>query len=159
MRVQELICPERVSLCLTVDNKSLLLEKLSQLMSLAESGPACRTAFDVLNEREQQGSTGIGRGIAIPHGRLKSLSKAVGAFVTLKNEMDYGAIDHKPVKMVFALLVPENAENEHLRLLALLAGIFNNVQTRQKLLQVITAEEICQCIANAENRLSDTTSS
>jgi PTS system nitrogen regulatory IIA component len=158
MRVQELICPERVSLCLAVDSKPLLLEKLSQLLSLTASGPACRAAFDALNEREQQGSTGIGRGIAVPHGRLQGLSKAVGAFVTLKNEMDYGAIDHKPVKMVFALLVPANAENEHLRLLALLAGIFNNAETRQKLLQARTAEEICQSMAQAENRLSDTTS-
>ncbi|MEK7207013.1 MAG: PTS sugar transporter subunit IIA [Pseudomonadota bacterium] len=158
MRIQELICPERVSPCLAVDNKPLLLEKLGQLLSLAESGPACRAACDALSEREQQGSTGIGRGIAIPHGRLRGLSQAVGAFVTLKNEMDYGAIDHKPVKMVFALLVPENAENEHLRLLALLAGIFSNVETRQKLLQAMSAEEICQCMANAENRLSDTTS-
>ena len=72
--------------------------------------------------------------------------------------MDYGAIDHKPVKMVFALLAPENTENEHPRLLALLAEIFNNVETRQKLLQARTAEKICQCIAYAENRLSDTTS-
>lgn len=158
IRVQELICPERVSLCLSVDTKPLLLEKLSQLLSLTESGSACRAAFDALNAREQQGSTGIGRGIAIPHGRLKSLSQAVGAFVTLKNEMDYGAIDHKPVKMVFALLVPENAENEHLRFLARLAGIFNNAGTRQHLLQARTAEDICQCMAHAENRLSDTTS-
>lgn len=158
MRIQELICPERVSLWLAVDNKPLLLEKLSQLLSLAESGLACRAACDALSEREQQDSTGIGRGIAIPHGRLRGLSQAVGAFVTLKNEMDYGAIDHKPVKMVFALLVPENAENEHLRLLALLAGIFNNAETRQKLLQARTAEEVCQYMAHAENRLSDTTS-
>jgi len=158
MRVQELICPERVSLCLAVDNKLLLLEKLSQLLSLAESAPACRAVFDALNAREQLGSTGIGRGIAIPHGRLQGLPHAVGVFVTLKNEMDYGAIDHKPVKMVFALLVPENAENEHLRLLALLAGIFNNAETRQNLLQARTAKEVCQCMAHAENRLSDTTS-
>jgi PTS system nitrogen regulatory IIA component len=158
MRVQELICPERVALCLPVDTKPLLLENLGELLSRTESGPTGRAVFDALNEREQQDSTGIGRGIAIPHGRLKGLSKAVGAFVTLKNEMDYGAIDHKPVKMVFALLVPENAENEHLRFLARLAGIFNNAETRQHLLQAITAEEICQHMAHAENRLSDTTS-
>ena len=123
-------------------SKKRLLEKISALLHEDEPELDETAAFQSLIERERLGSTGIGDGVALPHGRLKGLTKAVGAFAILEQEMDYDAVDKKPVKMVFALLVPENADEEHLRILAQLAGIFSKQEMREKLLRARNDKEI-----------------
>jgi PTS system nitrogen regulatory IIA component len=90
--------------------------------------------FSTLIERENLGSTGIGSGVALPHGRIAGLEKVVGFFLRLQTEMDFDAIDHLPVNLVFAILVPQDATEEHLKLLASLASIFRDEETRQQLL-------------------------
>lgn len=142
MRIQEIISPKRVTVSVPVSSKKRLLEKLSALLGEDQSEVNVQAAFQSLIERERLGSTGIGEGVALPHGRLKGLKRAVGAFVTLEREMDYDAIDHKPVKMAFALLVPENANEEHLKLLAELAELFHKSEVRRQLLQAKTPEEL-----------------
>ena len=87
--------------------------------------------------------------MALPHGRVKGLKKAVGAFATLEHEMDFDAVDHKPVTMVFALLVPEEATDEHLRILAELAGVFSQKQVRRELAQAKNAEDLYQRLTRA----------
>lgn len=123
-------------------SKKRLLEKISALLHEDEPELDETAAFQSLIERERLGSTGIGDGVALPHGRLKGLTKAVGAFATLEQEMDYDAVDKKPVKMVFALLVPENADEEHLKILAQLASIFSKQEMREKLLRARNDKEI-----------------
>ena len=151
MRIEDLLSPKRIGLRLAVSSREDLIEELSALLSAGEPGLDRQTVLRALLEREHLGSTGIGHGIAIPHGRLKGLPRSIGAFVTLAQGMDYHAIDHKPVTMAFALLVPDDAAEEHLILLSRLAGIFRNHDTRQELLAAQTTEEICQHFARAEN--------
>ncbi len=131
-------------------SKKRLLEKLSALLHEDEPELNAQAAFHALIERERLGSTGIGEGVALPHGRLKGLTRAVGAFATLENEMDYDSIDHKPINMVFALLVPENANEEHLRILSGLAGLFRNELFRQELLQARSPEELYSRLARLD---------
>ncbi len=142
MHIHDLLSPKRITLSLPVMSKKRLLEELGALLQEGDTGLDAQAAFQCLLERERLGSTGIGEGVALPHGRLKGLQRAVGAFVTLEREMDYDSIDHKPVKMAFALLVPENATEEHLQILSQLATIFSNKEVRKKLLRAKTAEEL-----------------
>jgi len=90
--------------------------------------------------REKLGSTGLGKGIAIPHGRLKGSKKTIAAFIQLQYGVDYDAIDDAPVDLLFALLVPENSTDEHLKTLAHLAEMFSNTDTLEQLRSETSAE-------------------
>jgi len=142
MHIQELISPRRVSLSLPATSKKRLLERLSTLLCEGAPDVDVQAAFQSLIERERLGSTGIGEGVALPHGRLKGLTQAVGAFATLAQEMDYDALDRKPVRMAFALLVPEKATDEHLQILAQLARLFSDKRVRERLLEAKTPDEV-----------------
>ena len=150
MQLQELISPERIQFSMPVTSKKRLLEQLSTLMHVDEPGLDKYAAFQSLLDRERLGSTGIGHGVALPHGRLKGLDKAIGAFATLEQEVDYDSIDHEPIKMVFALLVPEQATEDHLQLLAIIATVLNDDKTRAKILSAKNKEEIYQYLTNRE---------
>jgi PTS system nitrogen regulatory IIA component len=142
MQLYDILTPERVAPSLAATSKKRLLESLSQLLGRGVEGFDPNAAFQCLTERERLGSTGIGEGVALPHGRMKGLARALGAFAVLDAELDYDSIDRKPVKMVFALLVPENATTEHLQLLSRIAAVFNNKPLREKLLQTKSREEL-----------------
>lgn len=146
MQIHELISPARVTHTLSASSKKRLLEKISALLHEGEPLLDENAAFQSLLEREKLGSTGIGHGVALPHGRLKGLSKAIGAFVRLDDAMEYESTDREPVRLIFALLVPENATDEHLALLSELASLFNKQEIRAKLLEAHDNEEIYQCL-------------
>jgi nitrogen PTS system EIIA component len=142
MELDQLISLERVTVLLPVNSKKRLLEKLSILLRVGSQDLDEQTALQSLIERERLGSTGIGEGVALPHGRIKGIKQAIGAFVTLAEDMDFDALDHKPVRLVFALLIPEEADKEHLQILSQLAVIFKDPETRAKLLQAKSPEEV-----------------
>ncbi len=98
-----------------------------------QQGIARSTVYDALFARERLGSTGLGQGIAIPHGRIKGLKEAVGAFIRLANPVQFDAPDGKPVHLIFVLLVPEAATEHHLQLLSELAQMFSDRGFRQEL--------------------------
>lgn len=143
-----MISPVRVNHALAVTSKKRLLEQLSKLLHKDAPELDEYAAFQSLTEREKLGSTGIGHGVALPHGRLKGLGKAIGAFAILENELDFDAIDQQPVKMIFALLVPENANEEHLQILSKLASIFNSEHLRDRLLEARDDNEIYRCLTS-----------
>lgn len=142
MHIQQLLSQRRVLLGMPVSSKKRLLEKLGELLGHDAIGLNAHQAFQALIERERLGSTGIGEGVALPHGRVKGLERPVGAFCTLERAMDFDSIDHKPVTMVFALLVPERANEEHLKILSELAGLFSNKTWRQGLLAAKSQEDL-----------------
>jgi PTS system nitrogen regulatory IIA component len=92
--------------------------------------------------RERLGSTGLGNGIAIPHGRLKNGQQTIAAFMQLSTSIDYDSVDNAPVDLLFALIVPENSTEEHLNTLATLAEMFSNTETLNKLRQSSSSEEM-----------------
>jgi PTS system nitrogen regulatory IIA component len=95
-----------------------------------------------LTAREKLGSTGLGQGIAIPHGRIKGLSEAIGAFARLRTPIAFDAPDGKPVGQVFVLLVPEQATDLHLQLLSELAQMFSERAFRDKLAAAASADDL-----------------
>ena len=100
------------------------------------------TIVDSLAAREKLGSTGLGQGIAIPHGRIKGLTEAQGAFVRLRAPIAFDAPDGKPVAQVFVLLVPEHATEQHLQLLSELAQMFSEKAFREQLAAAADAQAI-----------------
>src|SRR5204863_7198967 len=99
---------------------------------------------DSLSAREKLGSTGLGQGIAIPHGRIKGLAEAQGAFARLAEPIAFDAPDGKPVKEVFVLLVPEHATEQHLQLLSELAQMFSDRAFRDKLAAAVNAQDLIE---------------
>ena len=134
MDIADIIVPERVACDVYVGSKKRALEKLSDIIAGNEgSHLVTQDVCDSLLAREKLGSTGIGSGVAIPHGRLKNTNKTIAAFIRLHNGIDYDSIDNESVDLMFALLVPENSTEEHLQILAELAEMFSNESFREKL--------------------------
>ena len=104
--------------------------------------------YDALFAREKLGSTGLGQGIAIPHGRIKGLKTPVGAFVRLESPVQFDAPDGKPVSLIFVLLVPEAANEHHLRLLSELAQMFSDRAFRDQLATAPDAAALHGLFAN-----------
>lgn len=104
--------------------------------------------FDSLFAREKLGSTGLGQGIAIPHGRIKGLKEAIGAFVRTKQPIPFDAPDTQNVSLVFVLLVPDRATDLHLQILSELAQMFSDKPLRERLLTAQTPTELHQLIAD-----------
>ncbi len=117
MDIVDLLAPESVISKLRVANKKQVLQELAR-KAAGITSQSERVILDVLTERERLGSTGVGRGIAIPHGKLPGIDRIVGAFARLEKPIDFDAIDDQPVDLVFLLLAPEGAGAEHLKALA-----------------------------------------
>ena len=102
--------------------------------------------FDSLFAREKLGSTGLGQGVAIPHGRIKGLKTATGAMIRVQSPVPFDAPDGENVKLIFVLLVPERATDEHLQILSELAQMFCDKPFREKLLNAVSPEELQQLL-------------
>ena len=117
MELEQIMTPDSVITGLKINSKKQVLQELAQKAAKI-SGLEERTIFDVILERERLGTTGVGNGVAIPHGRMKSLDKVHGFFMKLDNPIDFESVDNKPVDLVFMLLAPEGAGADHLKALA-----------------------------------------
>lgn len=111
--------------------KQALQELARQAAEL--TGEHERAIFDVLLERERLGTTGVGRGIAIPHGKLPGLDRVYGIFARLERPIDFDAIDDQPVDLIFLLLAPENAGADHLKALARVSRLLRDERLCEKL--------------------------
>lgn len=130
--IANLLRPGHVLVDLEAGNKKKIFERISDV--LAQSlGIAHSIILDSLLTREKLSSTGLGSGIAIPHGRVKGLKEATGVFARMKSPVPFDAYDGKPVKLIFAVLVPEHATEHHLQILAELAQMFSDETMRQSL--------------------------
>jgi PTS system nitrogen regulatory IIA component len=126
MNITSLLSPERVVVCDDIASKKRLLEHLGELLGSSSPRLSKQTIFDALINREKLGSTGLGKGVAIPHGRMAELEEPVCAFILVKNTVEFDASDGQPVDLVFSLLVPEESTEEHLQVLSTIAEIFSN---------------------------------
>jgi PTS system nitrogen regulatory IIA component len=146
---------ERIGCNLEAASKKRVLEQLGQ--RLAESVPELTQdlVFDALLERERLGSTGLGKGIALPHARMANVTQAMGAFITLDQGIDFDAIDGDPVDLAFAMLVPEEATEEHLQLLSKLASMFSDTEFCNTLRNANNDQDLFQLIRQREAAILD----
>ena len=132
MEMAELLVQEGVVANLKACSKKQALQELSQ-QAAELTGLPDRTIFDVLLQREKLGTTGIGRGIAIPHGKLNQLERLHGVFARLPKAIDFDAIDSQPVDLIFLLLAPESAGADHLKALARISRLLRDDSVCAKL--------------------------
>ena len=130
--VSRLLPVNHVLLDLDVGSKKRLFEQIGLVFENSRQIPRARV-FDSLFDREKLGSTALGYGVAIPHGRIKTLKEPMCAFVRTLAPIPFEAPDGQPVNLVFAMLVPEHATEAHLELLSELAQMFSDAQLREAL--------------------------
>src|SRR3990167_5887020 len=121
MHVTDIISLERIKIDPAAGSKKRVLEDISRLFAETTPNLTQGEVFDSLLGRERLGSTGFGKGVAIPHSRLPRLAEPIAAFVKLDRGVDFDSMDNQPVDLLFALLVPEQSTEDHLQLLAQLA--------------------------------------
>jgi nitrogen PTS system EIIA component len=136
-----LLTADQVLLDLDASSKKRVFEQAGMLFE-SRLGLARSTIFDSLFAREKLGSTGLGQGVAIPHGRIKGLKEAAGAFMRLATPVPFDSPDGRAVDLLFVLLVPEQATEEHLQILSELAQRFSDRAFREKLQAAATPAEI-----------------
>jgi PTS system nitrogen regulatory IIA component len=132
MEITDLLTPGSVIATLKAQGKKQLLQELAAKAAPLTGLPE-RRIFETLTERERLGTTGVGQGIAIPHGRLAGLTKITGLFARLETPIDYDAVDNQPVDLVFLLLAPEQAGADHLKALARVSRLLRNQTVCEKL--------------------------
>jgi PTS system nitrogen regulatory IIA component len=123
MDLSDLVTPEAILPSLKANSKKQVLQAIAE-KAAALTGVDERDIFETLVKREKLGSTGVGGGIAIPHGKLAKLNRIFGLFARLPKPIDFEALDETPVDLIFLLLAPENAGADHLKALARIARLF-----------------------------------
>jgi PTS system nitrogen regulatory IIA component len=132
LEISDLITPSRVIPALKVTSKKQALQELSRACA-GFTEIEERVIFEVLVERERLGTTGVGGGVAIPHGKPAGLQRLYGLFARLQNPVDYDSIDEQPVDIIFLLLAPETAGADHLKALARVSRKLRDAETCEKL--------------------------
>ena len=146
MLLTDLVAPNAIIPALKVNSKKQILQELAA--KAAElSGQSERTVLETLQQREKLGSTGVGGGVAIPHGKLPKLGKLFGLFARLDRPVDFEALDSQPVDLVFLLLAPETAGADHLKALARVARLLRETDVVRKLRDSRDAEALYAVLA------------
>jgi PTS system nitrogen regulatory IIA component len=141
MPLSDFLSPQAVVPSLRVTSKKQALQDLAECAATL-SGLTEREIFDTLLQRERLGSTGIGHGIAIPHGKLAKVDKLFGLFARLEKPVDFEALDGEPVDLIFVLVAPEAAGADHLKALARVARVLREPALTQKLRATRDAEAL-----------------
>jgi len=130
--LSDLLVPGAVIPTLKVNSKKQAIQELAE-KAAGLAGLPEREIFETLLQRERLGSTGVGNGIAIPHGKLPKIGRLFGLFARLERPIDFDSLDSEPVDLVFLLLAPEAAGADHLKALARVARVLRDPQTAAKL--------------------------
>ncbi len=146
MPLIDLVAPNAILPALKVNSKKQVLHELAARAAVL-SGQNERAIFDILMQREKLGSTAVGNGIAIPHGKMPELTRLFGLFARLDRPVDFEALDNQPVDLVFLLLAPEGAGADHLKALARIARLLRDPSIAHKLRGAHDAESLYAVLA------------
>ncbi len=149
MEISDLLQPEAVISGLKAGNKKALLQELARHAATI-TGVSDKRIFETLLERERLGTTGVGNGIAIPHGKLADFKRLYGLFARLEKPIDFDAIDEQPVDLVFLLLAPEGAGADHLKALARVSRLLRDRKVCEKLRGAETADGLYMLLIQSE---------
>ena len=150
MIIQQILTPGRTHMGVPAASKKKILERVAEHIS--NDVPTINSAelFDALITRERLGTTGLGKGIAIPHCRFKSCPEPTGLFFQMAQTVDYDAIDRQPIDLVFALIVPDGDNQEHLQILQSLAERFHSEKVVQALRDATSESELYNILTSTE---------
>lgn len=150
MRIMDILDEDFIISDLSATNKKEVLRELIAVFLQKYKKLDQGNLLTVLLEREKLGSTGIGEGVAIPHGKIKDLEELVLSFGRSKEGINFGAIDEKPVHLFFLLVAPENSATSHLKALAKISRMFRNPSLRKGLIKAESKEEIVQLLTQSD---------
>lgn len=151
IRLENILTPGRSLVNVPGGSKKRVLEQIAAVIARDLPDLDGQTIYESLIAREKLGSTGFGNGIAIPHCRLPGCSTPISALLKLNTAVDFDAIDGAPVDLLFVLLVPEAATDEHLELLRQIASMFDREDVREQLRQAQDSESLYQTVVNVQN--------
>jgi PTS system nitrogen regulatory IIA component len=149
MTISALLSPERIFIDTEISSKKRLLEFIANTVA-TQFQLSQPTLYSNLLDRERLGSTGLGKGFAIPHARLVNLDKTIACFIRLDEPVNYEAPDNEPVDLVFTIIIPENATDEHLQILSSLAKIFSQSDVCDAIRKADSGDEVARIIDSAE---------
>lgn len=152
MKISDFLVPRAIQILLKGKTKKAVMEELVAKLVDAEKLVDKKKVMQVLMDREELGSTGVGHGIAIPHGKCDSVKDLVAAFGVSKTGVAFDALDGEPVYLVFLLVAPEKQAGAHLKALAKISGLLKDKYFRKALLQAATVEEVLKIIEEEELR-------
>lgn len=155
MHLIDLLNTDRVHCDVRAGSKKRALELASEQLARQQDDVGQHEIMEGLCAREKLGSTALGHGVAIPHTRLAGLSQPVGVLMRLTDSVDFDAADREPVDLLFALVVPESASEEHLQLLAQIADLFSNRDRRESVRKAGNAKSVYKLIANWQTEPHD----
>ena len=145
--LKDILTIDRIHINASISSKKRLLEELAILLSSNSTSLNKDTVSRILTERERLGSTGIGGGIALPHGRLNGINDCIAAIIRLKEPLNFDSPDAQPIILAIGLLVPADASNKHLKILSSLATMFNDTEKRKSILSVEDASNLFKFLA------------
>jgi len=151
MLIGDLLTQERIRFDVQSSSKKRLLELISKELARNSESLSEREVFESLCARERLGSTGLGNGVAIPHGRVKGSKTVQASFIRLKKPLPFDAVDGKPVDLLFAMTVPEECNEDHLKLLAQVAELFADPDLLEKLRQAENSGALLQLLSSTEH--------
>ena len=146
MPTPDLVSPSAIIPALKVNGKKQALQEIAA-KAAALTGQSERAILEILLQREKLGSTGVGNGVAIPHGKLAKLANVFGLFARLERPVDFEALDGQPVDLIFLLLAPEGAGADHLKALARVARLLRDPEIATKLRESRDAESLYSVLA------------
>ncbi len=149
MEISDLLKPEAIIAHLKASNKKQALQELAKCAAEI-TGVSDRRIFETLLERERLGTTGVGNGIAIPHGKLSDFKRLYGVFARVDKPLDFEAIDEQPVDLIFLLLAPEGAGADHLKALARVSRLLRDPITCEKLRGAESADGLYMLLVQNE---------
>ncbi|HCG89093.1 MAG TPA: PTS IIA-like nitrogen-regulatory protein PtsN [Alteromonas macleodii] len=147
MDIQAIVSLDRTECAVQCNSKKRILEIIADIAAKQNENIDQATVLNSLMARERMGSTGIGNGIALPHGRLAGLEKVIAIVVTSTPAIDFDALDEKPVDIFFALLVPEEQTEGHLQTLATVAGKLSDKETIKAIRRATTSDDILSALS------------
>ncbi|MEE4331772.1 MAG: PTS sugar transporter subunit IIA [Wenzhouxiangella sp.] len=150
MQLADVLAIDRIAIDLSVSSKKSLLEKASELLASAPDGANARQIFESLCQRERLGSTGLGHGVAIPHGRVGGQTGVVAALIRLRTPIEFDAPDQDRVDLFFALAVPDQCSDVYLRLLADIAERLGDAEQRERLRSAEQADELLRLFSETQ---------
>jgi len=151
MLLSDLLSPERIRCHVHSSSKKRLLETISRELARNSDVLSEREIFESLCARERLGSTGLGNGVAIPHGRVKGSQDIEAAFICLKKPIPFDAADGKPVDLLFAMTVPESCNEDHLNLLAQVAELFSDPDLLKELREAASPSMLLQLLSSSQH--------
>lgn len=150
MQISALLSDQTVLPNLKVKNKESLLNKLIEVLKHEVDEQQLEKIRNAVLEREEIMSTGVGKGLAIPHGKAKGLDANYASFAILEQPVEYESVDDEPVRLIFLLVGPESENSTHIKLLSRISRLMNNLDFREKLFTCTSPEEILNTFREEE---------